>query len=593
MGYKVTGIGLICGLGNSPQEVFNKMCSGETAFREIYTFDGSKYAQKMAGQLREEDDALLAEKYENEDRALAMARYAGEQALKGNVTRNDGRALVLATNFGPMETLQWSWQEKLDTGEIDEFTYAPANDYVVRLAQELGCGAGGIQCSMSCASGAAAVALGWDMLSTGKATSCLVICYDSLSEYCWCGLSNLHTITSDTMRPFDARRSGTIFSEGAAAMLLELPSSDSRELAWIDGVATNNNAFHLTAPRPEAEGSRMVMEAAIGLSGIAAEKISHVCAHATSTKANDSTESAAIRNLFKNVPEEAKANLTVSAHKSQLGHLLGAAGMAEAIVSILAMRNSLIPPTVNLTEMDEACKPLNCIGATAQSKSFDAFVTNSAGIGGNNASIVIAKYNTDNAAIQLPEFRIQNIGWVLPGHIGSGMELLEHPEWLENGDNSLLDNFSPREYITSVKGYLDPAGAFFLAASKLAVGETQIPSNRCGIVSFTQYGSQKSSFTFFNQFAEKGPRFASPMIFPHGYANTPGNLAAIELGCAGPHIVFYGNSDKQAAFDFAAARLADGSADMMLVGFYEAVFTPAMPTTVNVTNGAVVYMITK
>ena len=141
-----------------------------------------------------------------------------------------------------------------------------------------------------------------------------------------------------------------------------------------------------------------------------------------------------------------------------------------------------------------------------------------------------------------------------------------------------------------MKGYLDPGGAFFLAACSMALEGVQRNGidPRRGIASATCYGSSKSAFTFYAQFLEKGSRFASPMVFPHGYANTPGNLAAIEYGYAGPHTVLYGPQNVCEALLFAYNRLQDGTAEEMLAGAYEALFPAAFPQELQVLNGAIV-----
>ena len=595
MGYKITGMGLICGLGNSPEAVFDRMCAGEAAFRKIYTFDAAPYVQQNAGQLRPEENDDLAAIFEDEDRALATVRFAALQALNLPVSAEElpllpGRALLLATNFGPMDTLQWCWQEQRDTQQIDNFTFAPANDYIRRLAKALGCGGPALQLSMSCASGAAALAAARDLLATKRADSVLAVAYDTLTDYSWCGLSNLKTITPEVMRPFDSRRSGTIFSEGAAAILLEPPTSKTSALGWLNGAATGNNAFHLTAPRPEAEGSRLVMEAALRSADLEPASVDHICAHATSTGANDSTESAAIRNLL----GDRAPQVTVSAYKSQLGHLLGAAGLAEAIISILSMRKGISLPIVNLEQPDSKCMPLKYTARRAETASLRTTLTNSAGIGGNNAATLLGLEDKGNMQ-EYPldgKLYVRNLAWVLPQNVGSGKALLENPGWTEyaEGGNAALEGFNPKSYLSSVKGYLDSGGAFFLAACSLALAG--IPHDginpRRGLASASYFGSTKSAFTFYTQFLEKGSRFASPMIFPHGYANTPGNLAAIEYGLAGPHTVLYGPQNACETLIFAYNRLMDGTADEMLAGAYEALYPLAFPQELKVLNGAIV-----
>jgi hypothetical protein len=142
--------------------------------------------------------------------------------------------------------------------------------------------------------------------------------------------------------------------------------------------------------------------------------------------------------------------------------------------------------------------------------------------------------------------------------------------------------------VKSVKGYLDAGGGYQLSAMALAVGDGVVAglSERKGICTATRYGATTSAYKFFEQLAQKGPRLASPLIFPHGYSNTAGNLAAIEFGYGGPHMVLFGNQDVRETLEFAAARLADGTAEEMLVGAYEAGYAVALPDGRQVLNGA-------
>ncbi len=200
------------------------------------------------------------------------------------------------------------------------------------------------------------------------------------------------------------------------------------DMSGTAGAATGNNAFHLTAPRKEAEGSRLVMAEALRQAAMTPADITHVCAHATSTRANDETEAAALRNLFGNrLPA-----MTIAAHKSQLGHLLGAAGLAEAIITVQAMRTGVIPPTIRMEHLDPACEPVDCCPLTARVAAFDAAITNSAGIGGNNASLVLTRQQPQTTFPRRRDcqtLHVQALAWILPAAIVSGRDLLDHPEW--------------------------------------------------------------------------------------------------------------------------------------------------------------------
>lgn len=392
MTIKIEGMGLFCGLGDSADEVYAAMCRGQEVFSPIWRFDSSPYQQDQAGQIRREQEEMLRDMFLEDDLAGAILKYSINQALQqaGKTARSQSRrALVLASNFGPLEAQEWLWREKLDSQAVSPESCQLVEEFVANIAESYDCEAASMQLSMSCASGLAAVQLGMDLLQGNRADEVIVAAYDLLTEFSWCGLHNLRTITTDTMRPFDLRRSGTLFSEGAAALVLS-QNEGQPETGQVQvlSAASNNNAFHITAPLPAAEGSRLVMLEALRLASLSPTAIEHVCAHATGTLANDSSEAEALRNIF----GARLAEVSVAAHKSQLGHLLGAAGLAELIITVLAMQNGVIPPTLHHEQLDPKCQGIDCIPGQARQKKFNCALINSAGIGGNNTAAVISNF---------------------------------------------------------------------------------------------------------------------------------------------------------------------------------------------------------
>lgn len=196
----------------------------------------------------------------------------------------------------------------------------------------------------------------------------------------------------------------------------------------------------------------------------------------------------------------------------------------------------------------------------------------------------------------LKEVYINSLAWVLNGEV-SRSALLPSEDLLQNAIGSeFIKAFSAKPYLQSVKGFLDPAGHLFLAAcSQLKNNCTSqlSASSRTGIVSMTHYGAASAAYTFFSQLKEKGSRFASPMVFPHSYASTAANLAAIEFGWAGPHMIFYGKQSCLLAFDFATQRLQDNSADEMLLVFQEAYMKELQPENKKLLNGAFAILLSK
>ncbi len=201
----------------------------------------------------------------------------------------------------------------------------------------------------------------------------------------------------------------------------------------------------------------------------------------------------------------------------------------------------------------------------------------------------------------LKELQISEMSWILGGNVGTGAALLENNQLL-NGqadDNLKLTSFSAKPYLNSLKGFLDPAGHFALAACSLLKKATEAwPEGKgtlvhTGIAGLTQYGASAAAFTFFSQLVQKGPRLASPLIFPHSYASTAANLAAIEFGWNGPHMIYFGIQDCRETLEFAAARIDEESAQNMIVLVYEAVSPELLPENRQIRNGALALLLQK
>jgi hypothetical protein len=196
------------------------------------------------------------------------------------------------------------------------------------------------------------------------------------------------------------------------------------------------------------------------------------------------------------------------------------------------------------------------------------------------------------------ELQISEVAWILGGNTGTGAALLEDEHLLkvQTDDNMKLASFSAKPYLNSMKGFLDPAGHFTLAACSLLkkAAEDKSGETGCtGIAALTRYGAGEAAFTFFSQLVQKGPRLASPLIFPHSYASTAPNLAAIEFGWNGPHMIYFGKQDCREPFEFAAVRLAEDSAQSMIILAFEAAPLEMLPESQQIRNGAMTLLLQK
>jgi 3-oxoacyl-(acyl-carrier-protein) synthase len=215
--------------------------------------------------------------------------------------------------------------------------------------------------------------------------------YDALSPFAWSGLSALRTMTKDEIRPFDKNRAGTLFSEGAGAILIESLSHARHRgapiLAEFLGGWLNNNAHHMTAPAKAGAGSAEVMQGALRDGGVSPDRIDHVNAHGTGTKHNDVTETQAVAAVF----GDRARRIPITANKSVIGHMMGAAGSVESIASVLSLRDQVVPPTIHYETPDPDCN-LDYVVNAKRDAAMSVVLSNSAGIGGCNAAVVLARY---------------------------------------------------------------------------------------------------------------------------------------------------------------------------------------------------------
>jgi 3-oxoacyl-[acyl-carrier-protein] synthase II len=236
----------------------------------------------------------------------------------------------------------------------------------------------------ACASGTNAIGHAFNCVRSGRYQRVLTGGYDAISELVFVGFDSLQASTPDRCRPFDSKRSGMVLGEGAAVLALENFDAAQKRgatiLAEVLGYGISTDNFHLTQPDPTGSGARRAMEAALQSAGISPGEIDYINAHGTATAFNDAAEGKAIAALFNGVP--------VSSTKGMMGHSLGAAGAIEAVISILSLRNQLLPPNINFRNGDTGLD-LNIVANFARIGNVRTVLSNSFGFGGTNASIIM------------------------------------------------------------------------------------------------------------------------------------------------------------------------------------------------------------
>lgn len=356
----VTGLGVVTPVGRSVPDFWDSLKAGRHGFSEIPYFDASQYRNAAAGVVGGTDRS------EELGRSCAYALEASSQALEdSSLCGRAGTGIVAASNFGGfLSVLQ-------------------------KLVAEFDITGPAVSLSLSCASGAAAIACACDQILLGHADAMLVVGYEEITESWYSGLSALRAITTDTVRPFDAKRDGTLFGEGSGAVVLEAAESartrGARIYGKVLGYEMNNDAYHMTAPDPQGDGTRRAMEAALARAGIEPGVVDYVNTHGTGTQYNDKIETAALKAVLGAHAYE----VPVVSIKSMISHMMGAAGIVEAISCFLSIRDGVVPPTVGLANADPECD-LDYVAGTSRPASISVALTNSSGIGGANCAIVVA-----------------------------------------------------------------------------------------------------------------------------------------------------------------------------------------------------------
>lgn len=405
----ITGMGVVSCLGNEVEMVWRAVAAGRSGLAPMARWDPAGLRNPRMGEVKDFpwDD--------EHDEASQFALHAAGQALAAAGLLPEGFAvpplarhweresggegptigLVSSTNFGGAA----SWDQylaSLQEGYVDaeiaelfrEFTFSRTAELLV---ERFGLTGPARVLSLSCSSGTAAIGQGLDLIRLGKAPVVLCEGHDSLAYSSLAGLSILRTITNEEIRPFDTRRSGTIFGEGSAALVLEdLEHAQARGatiLAEVLGYAVNNNTYHLTAPDKEGEGIAAVLGEALRDAGVAGEEIDYVNAHGTGTAYFDVTETKAVKAVL----GERAYQIPMSSIKPAVGHMMAAAGSVEALITVCALRDGIAPPTLNLEQPDPECD-LNYVPGTAQRAEMRTALSISSGIGGNNAAVVLRKW---------------------------------------------------------------------------------------------------------------------------------------------------------------------------------------------------------
>ena len=405
----VTGIGLLCGVGNTTAEVWSGLLAGKSGIERIQQFDASNFASQIAGEVRNFDPLQFIEKKEVKKmgRFIHFAIAAADEALKssGLQVSDDiaGRVGVhIGSGIGGFDVIEREHRNLLEGGprKISPFFIpaAIANLAAGHVSMRHNAKGPNECTSTACTSSAHSVGDAYKIIARNAADAMIAggteAAITPMGVGGFSAMRALSTRNDDperASRPWDKDRDGFVIGEGAGILILEelefAKKRGAKILAEIVGYGMSADANHITQPAPNGEGGYRVMLNALRDAGLRPEQISYINAHGTSTDIGDKLETIAIKRAF----GEHAYKLAVSSTKSATGHLLGGAGGLEAAITVLALRDQCLPPTLNLENPDEGCD-LDYVPKQSRNAELEYALSNSFGFGGTNGCLIFRRW---------------------------------------------------------------------------------------------------------------------------------------------------------------------------------------------------------
>jgi len=404
----ITGMGVVSAIGMGWGNFWQGLAIGKNGIDKISHFDTTGFPSKIAGEIKDFKPADYLDKKEARRlvRFIQFSIAAGQMAVKNaNLTITPENAneigVLIGSGIGGLDMLEQQCRNLIEKGpdKLSPFTvpYMIADMAAGYTSINLGAKGPNACTVTACASGTNSIGDAYKIIQRGAANVMITggteACITPLGVASFCAAKALSTRNDDpkhASRPFDKDREGFVMGEGAGIVVLEeyeyAKARGANILAEVIGYGMSGDANHITAPTPGGEGGVRAIRAGLQDAGITAEQIDYVNAHGTSTQLNDKFETMALKTVFGD-----RANqVPISSNKSMFGHLLGATGAVELIATILTIRNSLIPPTINYETPDPECD-LDYVPNKARAKEVNIALSESFGFGGHNAVLIVKK----------------------------------------------------------------------------------------------------------------------------------------------------------------------------------------------------------
>lgn len=598
VGVVITAVGAITPHGGSAEALWEGVRAGRVAISPVRRLPMDRYQTALGGEVTEpcSPGYDYAPGSDARDSSIDFALVAAEEAMAGSGLRV-GRdipaerwGVAYGTCHGGWRSAELALREVQEGGTPDwnRYTFVPPQAGAEALSAAFGLKGPVFSANTACAASAHALAHALEVIRAGAADAMLVGGSDAFTESAFAGFSSLWSLSPRPAAPYSKDRSGLTLGEGSGMLLLLSREAAERTgapvVAEVLGYGLSADGYHPTAPHPEGEGAARAIRSALTASGLAPDDIRYVNGHGTGTEKNDSAESNAVRAAL----GEAAEKISLSSTKSMIGHLLGAAGAVEGIVTVLALRDQVAPPTASFTEVDPQCG-LDPVAGTGRPMVLDTALSNNFGFAGANATIAFARPGGPGApapAIGPDDVVVTGFGVITSA--GEGAEVLwdayaagRRQGVPENGLRVARAEFdrssvgTPRE-----RRRMDKVSQLAIASCRAALGAAGADGDAdavaaTGVVLGTGIGPMESGERFTVPVLSQGVQEANPAVFTNTVYNGAAGHVAMALGTRGPtSTLTSGHAAGAAALGVAYDMLRAGRAERLLVPAVEA-FSPA------------------
>ena len=556
MNIAITGLGIICAIGNNSQQVLDSLVNRKTGVG-MMKYLQSCHTELPVGEVKLSDDELktllglpVESLYSRTTLlgAVAVKQAMADAGLTADMLAGKKVVLISGTTVGGMDVTERILVDMRDALQTPNKQSSPV-DYVKRhdcgsttneIAQICGLDCEVCTISTACSSAINSIIVGCEMLRSGEADIIIAGGSEALSKFHLNGFNTLHILDTEVCRPFDATRVGLNLGEGAAFLVLQKDKADGK--AYIGGYGNKCDAFHQTASSDDGEGAYLAMCEALESSGIDKSQIDYINAHGTGTPNNDPSESVALKRIFgDDMP-------LVSSTKGFTGHTTSASGSIETVICVLAMQNNFVPVNYGFGHVDETC--IHPFEGDDKQHTMDYVICNSFGFGGNDSSLLLMREAKDcsMASTKIPELEI-----VADITIDSMEQLADYKEYISPKEGRRMGKLMKAATLTSL----------------MALREAGIESPDA-IVTATANGMLETSEKFLVDMVDNGEETLSPTLFMQSTHNTIGSAIAIRTQCHGYNITYtQGKDSMKWALRDAERLIRMGKAKTVLVGCHD------------------------